>query len=153
MPRNRALLRLRRLGRDRRGATAVEFALILPVLIVALVGLADYGLMVYDSNELENAARAGAQYALKGHDESEDDAAIEDAALAALPDGTGVAVAVSRACLCPDGTGATCGDECTDEVPAGRYVTVRLDRDYVPLFGFILDNPTPLAAEAKMRIQ
>ncbi len=43
--------------RDRRGQTLVEFALILPVLIVILVGIFDGGRLVFASNTVNNAAR------------------------------------------------------------------------------------------------
>jgi Flp pilus assembly protein TadG len=144
---------VRSLRRDRRGATAVEFALILPVLMVALAGLADYGLMVYDSDELENAARTGAQYALSSSAAANDDTGIQSAALAALRDGSGVTVTISRNWLCPDGSAGSSGTACSSGYQPGRYVTVRLDRDFVPMFGLVLHNPTPLSSDATLRIE
>jgi len=143
----------RRFRRDERGTPVVEFALILPLLTVGLMGLVDYGMMVYANNELENAARTGGQYALRGSDEADDDAGIEAAARSALPDDTGVTVNLSRACLCPDGTATDCDDTCTvDEYEPGRYLTVNMTLAFEPVFGFIVDDPTQLGAEAVMRL-
>lgn len=47
----------------RSGAAAVEFAVVLPVLVLLLVGGADLGRCFYSTIAVANAARAGAQYA------------------------------------------------------------------------------------------
>jgi len=46
-----------------RGAAIVEFALIMPFLVLLLVGLCDLGFGVYGSMQVQAAAEAGAQYA------------------------------------------------------------------------------------------
>ena len=45
--------------RHRRGVTAVEFALILPLLMTIVLGCVDYGRFAYDYIAVTNAARAG----------------------------------------------------------------------------------------------
>lgn len=45
----------------RRGAVAVEFALVLPLLLLALLGILDYGWYFYCSLNLTNAVREGAR--------------------------------------------------------------------------------------------
>lgn len=51
-------------GRRRhlRGATAVEFALILPVMVTLLLGTVDFGRFAYTHIAVTNAARAGAAF-------------------------------------------------------------------------------------------
>ena len=44
-----------------RGAAAVELAITAPILVVLVLGVADYGLLAVDSATLESAARAGAE--------------------------------------------------------------------------------------------
>lgn len=46
----------------RRGAAALEFAVVLPVLVVLLAGTADYGRFAATSVAVCNASRAGAGY-------------------------------------------------------------------------------------------
>ena len=45
------------------GQSLVEFALALPVLLLILLGLADFGRAFYYTTTIANAARAGAEYA------------------------------------------------------------------------------------------
>lgn len=55
----------RRRGRDpRRGQSLVEFALILPILLILLVGLLDLGRAVAAYNSVSNGARSGARVAI-----------------------------------------------------------------------------------------
>jgi Flp pilus assembly protein TadG len=46
--------------RHRRGATAVEFALVLPLMMTLLLGTVDFGRFAYTHIAVTNAARAGA---------------------------------------------------------------------------------------------
>jgi Flp pilus assembly protein TadG len=50
--------------RDHRGQTIVEFALILPVFILVLVGIVDFGRAVYASSTIQNAAREAVRVAI-----------------------------------------------------------------------------------------
>ncbi len=47
-----------------RGQSLVEFALILPILILMLVGVLDFGRAIYAYNTINNAAREGARLAI-----------------------------------------------------------------------------------------
>lgn len=53
---------LTRTEKARRGTAAVEFAIVLPVLVVMLAGTADYGRFASTSVAVCNASRAGAGY-------------------------------------------------------------------------------------------
>lgn len=46
---------------QRRGQSLVEFALILPVLILIFMGIVDFGRAIYAYNSVSNAAREGAR--------------------------------------------------------------------------------------------
>ena len=47
--------------RGRRGAELVEFALVLPVLLLVVFGIVDFGLAIYDKAVVTNAAREAAR--------------------------------------------------------------------------------------------
>ena len=65
---------LRALGRDQRGAAAVEFAFIMPVLLVMFSGILQFGSVMFLENHMTNVAReASRQVAVGALDE--DDAA------------------------------------------------------------------------------
>jgi Flp pilus assembly protein TadG len=48
--------------RGRRGAAAVEFVIVLPLLMILLLGGADFGRCFHSAIAIANAARAGAEY-------------------------------------------------------------------------------------------
>ncbi len=56
---------LARLGRDERGISAVEFALVLPVLVILAAGLTEMGRVVNQATTVQKALRAGAIYAAR----------------------------------------------------------------------------------------
>jgi len=47
--------------RDQNGGAAVEFALILPLLILLIFGIIEFGLLLYNEHILTNACREGAR--------------------------------------------------------------------------------------------
>jgi len=49
------------------GAAAVEFALLLPVLLIILLGIIDFGLYFYNDLQLTHAARDAARYLSVGN--------------------------------------------------------------------------------------
>ncbi len=53
--------------RNRRGAVAVEFAIVAPVLLALVFGMIQYGRVFEMQNELEVAAREGARFASMDH--------------------------------------------------------------------------------------
>jgi Flp pilus assembly protein TadG len=54
---------LRSIGVDRRGATAVEFALCIPLLLTAILGILQLGTMFFAHAGLQQAVESGARYA------------------------------------------------------------------------------------------
>ena len=59
------LRQLLRRGRGQEGAAAVEFALVLPILIFLVLGGMDFGHRLYMQHLITNASREGARYAAK----------------------------------------------------------------------------------------
>jgi Flp pilus assembly protein TadG len=47
--------------RDERGAAAVEFAILLPVLMLILFGIVEFGMIMYSREVITNASREGAR--------------------------------------------------------------------------------------------
>ena len=54
------------MSRRRRGATMVEFALIVPILVAMLLGIIEFGYLAKNKLQLANAAREGARDAAIG---------------------------------------------------------------------------------------
>ena len=120
-----SLATLRSLARCKRGATAVELALIAPVLAALALGLFEYFGATNQAMQLASAARAGAEYAMSYPSDS---AGIEQAVngsgqLAAA----GLSIAVSQLCECPDGTAVSCTDTCAGNL-SNVFVRVALSQ-------------------------
>ncbi len=47
--------------KDSKGASAVEFALVLPILVVLVFGIIEFSLVLYDKAMITNASREGAR--------------------------------------------------------------------------------------------
>ena len=52
------------MARSERGASAVEFAIVLPVLFLVIAGIVDFGRYFFTQIQLTNAAREGARMAV-----------------------------------------------------------------------------------------
>ncbi len=116
------------------GSATVEFALVLPVLLLVCLALVQIGILVRDQLLLVQAARAGArQAALEA-----DDASVRRAALGAAPglQGSMMALTVERA--------GGLGDPV--RVSVGYTDALR-----VPLAGILLPSTVELRAQAVMR--
>ena len=61
------LRQLLRRGRGQEGAAAVEFALLLPILMLLLAGFFDFGWLFYWQHTVTNASRTGARYGVQAH--------------------------------------------------------------------------------------
>lgn len=57
--------------RRRRGQAIVEFAVVLPVFLLLILGVIDFGMVAHQSQSLGHAAREGARLAATGATESE----------------------------------------------------------------------------------
>lgn len=68
------------LGRGERGQALVEFALILPILLLLVVGLFDVARAVWQENTLAYAAREGTRYAIVHGSASADPSSSKDTA-------------------------------------------------------------------------
>src|SRR5690349_14313860 len=95
--------RFRKLGtflRDRRGSSAVEFALLMPVLTTALLPSYDLGMGYYAKMRVQDSAQAGALYA-QLHSPPFNGTAITQAATSASSL-SGISATAAQKCGCPN---------------------------------------------------
>ncbi len=140
--------------RDRRAAIAVEFALLAPVLVVLLLGVADYVLGFSALIQLRNAVAAGASYCVQNGAGACTAAQVATQAAAA----TGLAVAtsqvgVSLAYGCATSGGVTmqttATPNCATGYAPGQYATVSASYTYVTTLGQV---SIPLSAQTIVRL-
>lgn len=141
---------LRLLWGCRRGSLAVEFALTAPILLLALLGIAELGMAVTERMRLAGAVRAGVQAAsLHPEDAAVVRSAVEKAAPELVPER--LMVQLSRSCGCADGSAIACGGTCAVGTEQ-RFVTVRVSETYPLLFHYPgLGTSLALGAEATLR--
>ncbi len=142
----------------------VEFALVVPLLILLLLGLVEVGRFTYYSIVVGNAARAGAQYGAQGSTTAADNAGM---VTAATTDGQNniknITATANDVCSCWNGTTGTespsppthaqCGQTCT----TGRdvtYVQVNTSGNFNSLFNYpLLPTTFSVSAQAIMRVR
>lgn len=139
---------------SRRGAAAVEFALLAPIIAAVLAGIANYGMALFQKMELESAARAGAQMAIRDRSNT---TMIENAVINAT-NLTLVAgdISMDPTCWCADvDASATCGVTCDDGDPTQYFMTVTVTKEFDYLFGFnyLIGADTSLSESVKVRTQ
>lgn len=105
----------------RDGVAAVEFALIVPVMLIILMGLLDYAIAVFHKMELESAVRSGAQYALVQDSNSATIIGVVEASTNL--EIANVTVTVTESCECSDGSAIACAGTCLTD-PVRHYTTV-----------------------------
>ena len=86
--------------RGERGATAVEFAFILPLLIVLVLGIAEFGRAFQVSGTLSAAAREGVRVMALQNDPAAARAAVRNAAPSLDPAVTNAQITITPA-SCP----------------------------------------------------
>ena len=148
-------MRLTSLLRGRRGNAAIEFAVLAAPMVLMLVGAADYGAATYAKMQVQHAAQAGAEYAMKYGFSSTNIATAVTSATALS--GVSATPAPAQSCGCASGTtvtAATCGTTCASGAAAGSYVTVSAQGSYTTIIPYPgIANTLSLSASSTVRIQ
>ncbi len=141
------------------GVALIEFAFVVPVLILLLLGLVEIGRFAYYSIVVGNAARAGVQYGAQTLATAQDSTGMANAAkndgqnnianLTASP-------APTHFCQCWDGTTATSDATCSPTCATGHrvvYVQVTTSGTFSPLFNYPkLPSSFSVSSTATMRV-
>jgi Flp pilus assembly protein TadG len=136
----------------------VEFAILIPVLSLLVLGAIDFGRAYYLGIEVTNAARAGAQYGMLNPSDTGGMrlAADSDAQEAvSASDVTGWNATPTWGCECSDGTNQRqgCSPAPTCTVNVVNYVQVTTSATYKTLIPWPgIPATIPLSGQATMRI-
>lgn len=144
---------IRRFLADEFAASAAEFALIVPLIVILITATIDFGGLIFTRLQVASAANAGASYAAaQGFNATAITTAINGGASISVTAATPV-----QTCGCPnEGTGITvisCGSTCTGGGVAGKYVTVGASKSYTLTYSWPgLSNPVNVSSTARVRI-
>lgn len=134
------------------GSTAVEFAVLAPILIVLVAGLVDLGQSLYTSMLLRTAARAGAAYAMTNPADTE--GARQVVFHSAGMDSTALEVTANRYCECPDGSSVSCSGTCTDGGTISTFVEIKASQRVATVSSYAgLLAPVVLSGKAVFRVR
>ncbi len=130
------------------GTAAVEFAIIMPILIVLLFGIVEFGLIFYNKAVITNASREGARYGIVFRNPGEE---------RTCADITSVINAYTAGKLVTFGSATGVGiaydpSNCAPVAGADLSVTVSYQYDYLLLPGFVggLVGPVNLVGQTTM---
>lgn len=116
--------------RQERGAAALEFALIAPVLIFGALAAIDVGLSVHENFRIDSSLRAAAEISVDDPGASVVEATLNDMR------GEDVSWSAQRYCACPETptTSVTCLTTCADDRPTGIFYQIAGELGYQGLF-------------------
>lgn len=138
---------------DQRGASAIEFAIVAPLLALFSSLVIDLVLAVRGSLAVESAAAAGAYYAIA---QGWDDAAISMAVVSATDSANISATpAPSLSYGCPNGIGISAALQtttCSDGLKARSFVTVNAAVTRASVFPTTLGLPATLQASVTVQL-
>lgn len=153
------ITRLSRLGRDSRGTSLIEFALIAPLFTFLMVGMMDLALGLTRKYQLEQASYRALELVTVGTLQS-DYAYVEPEAMSAA--GVPAANVEVEAWLECNGTEQEFSTTCAETEQTERFMQVTITDNYEPLFPFgplgealaaNADGSIPLTARSTIRVQ
>jgi Flp pilus assembly protein TadG len=125
---------------NERGQSLVETALVLPILLLILMGIFDFGRAVFAFNAVSNAAREAARVAI-----------VNQNTTGVVEEGKGAAIG-----LPPDAVDVTFTlPDCGGAVRIGCTARVQVDHDWsaiTPIIGSFI-GPIQLSSTTEMRVE
>jgi len=134
-----SVMRCRRLAARADGQALVEFALVLPILVLILMGIIEFGRIFFAYLVITEMAREGARYAAVGY--IEEDVVLHLQDMAGILDSDRLSIDVI-----PD----------DDQRVRGQGLTVKVDYSVdlvAPVISALMPDPLPLEASCTMRLE
>ncbi|MFH5836644.1 TadE/TadG family type IV pilus assembly protein [Proteiniclasticum sp. C24MP] len=131
--------RILKFNKNDDGQGLVEFALVLPILLLFLLGIIEFGWLFNARISLTSAAREGARVAAVSNINHQ--AKAEEAVTSALSGTSGVIVT------------SVGYDSDIDTLNNIRNVIIEVDGQVEPLIGFFVTGPQQMSAKATMRLE
>lgn len=156
-----------RLRRERGGNVLIETAMVAGMLGLLTIGAIDFGMAYVRQSEIENAVRAGAQFALARHPSMGELAdgvvntqqvrdKVWESANFLTADPGDPTLSVEFSCQCPDGMAVQCTSTGISSLPCNdrrTYLFITLQHDYDMIFAYPgLGRRMNLASQSSARL-
>lgn len=133
------------------GNVVIEFALVLPVLLLILSGVINFGLILANQNQLNGVVSAGMLYAFGN---SSAPAAVQTAMTSSTTNLSPLTVTATTFCQCLNGTKPLCTSTCPGGLSPPKYVTVTAQSQVsLVALDFVLPNPFVTNAQGTIRTE
>ena len=133
-----------------RGQAMVEFALVIPVFLLILAGLLDFGFMLYSRMGVINASREGARAAVTAADPTTIPSVATGAARNSAT-GIGSSIAVSTSCV--HIVSASCDWSTKTSSQPGDAVAVTVTYTYHTFFPLFFGATIPMSSTVQMVLE
>ena len=132
-----------------KGNVVIEFAFVLPVLVLLLSGVINFGLILANKNQLNGVVSAGLLYAFGN---SSVPSAVQLAMTNSTTNLSPLTVTATTFCQCLDGTQPVCTSTCPGGITPPKYVTVTAESQVsLVALDFILSDPFVTNAQGTIR--
>lgn len=143
----RTIRQMKQVLRHDHGVSAVEFALLSPILVLGSFATVDAGMAVYEEMMISNTLRSGAHLAISAESEAQilsvlQTVAAENFTVASGTPATGeLSATVANYCICPtDGSAeVNCTTTCSSGADPQEFYTLSASKEFV---GIILPDFT-----------
>ncbi len=143
---------MRKFLRDDTGVSAIEFALIAPMLALVLLGTISGWAYYQQNNYMRDSVEVAGKYFLQGGTSEEVGVDIAEAAWTDKPDDG--SIALNKTCTCA-GVAASCSGVCSDSSIPQTYWTIEASSTYTdPFLGeAVFENGFPLYEREVIRVR
>lgn len=142
-----------RIGRDRSGAAATEFALLFPILALLLAGLIDFSRLISHRMQVQAAAQAGADYVIR-HGWNADAVSRTIAGAASIVVTADPAPKLVSGCISGTEVLETTASTCPTGFFVGKFVFATARASFRPLMPWpAITVPDTIVATALTRVQ
>jgi Flp pilus assembly protein TadG len=149
------VIRRPRRARDQRGAVAVEFALIMPVLCLLVFGIIEFGFMLNRDMIVGNASRDGARAASLGDTQALIKSGIAaELAASGIPTTPATGTTITVTCKKPNGT--ACSTAYDTDAISGSTAIINVSYKHTlitPFISSILGDVVTLGQSTQMRVE
>jgi Flp pilus assembly pilin Flp len=131
------------LPKDDRGVAAIEFALIMPILALILMGMVDYTLYLQKKLAIQQLSRQAAEYVVQGGQEAAAGSdIIEQSSL--FTDTPAITYDTDTTCECMSGLAVDCQGNCGGDDYMRSFFEVSISGTYTPILPYpgLEDNVT-----------